>query len=122
MITHSHIDHIGRLPKLYKEGFRGTVFTTTATRDLMAVALPDNMKQIHQEAKDGGHPPLFEQEDLDGLMSLVRGVNYNEQVELDDGVNAIFHDAGHILGSAIIEIQWVEDGAVKKIFFSGRSW
>ncbi len=119
-ITHSHIDHIGRLPKLYKDGFRGEVYATTATRDLMAVALPDNMKQIQQEAEESGHSPLFEQTDLDGLMSLVRGVNYYEPIELEPGVKVIFHDAGHILGSAIVEIQWLkETSEIRKIFFSG---
>ncbi len=119
-ITHSHIDHIGRLPKLYKDGFRGTVYTTAATRDLMAVALPDNMKQIQQEAEENRHPPLFEQKDLDGLMSLVQGVNYYEPIDLGNGAKVIFHDAGHILGSAIIEIQWKEAASeIKKIFFSG---
>ncbi len=114
-VTHSHIDHIGRLPKLFKDGFGGKIYTTVATRDLMAVALPDNMKQIQQEAKENGHPPLFEQKDLDGLMSLVQGINYYEPIDLGDGVKVIFHDAGHILGSAIIEVQWPD----KKIFFSG---
>lgn len=104
-ITHSHIDHIGRLPKLFKDGFRGQVYTTSATRDLMAVALPDNMKQISEEAKNMGHEPLFKQEDLDGLMSLVEGVDYGQQIELE-GMSVIFHDAGHILGAAIVEIQW----------------
>ena len=113
-ITHSHIDHIGRLPKLYKDGFRGKIYTTTASRDLMAVALPDNMRQITVEAKEMGHEPLFKQEDLDGLMSLVEGVNYGETGELD-GVSFVFHDAGHILGSAIVEIRWLD----KKIYFSG---
>ncbi|MEK7151538.1 MAG: MBL fold metallo-hydrolase [Patescibacteria group bacterium] len=115
-ITHSHIDHIGRLPKLYKDGFRGKVYTTSATLDLMAVALPDNMKQITEEAKAMGHEPLFKQEDLDGLISLVEGVNYGEMIELGD-ISVIFHDAGHILGSAIVEIRWKENS--RKIYFSG---
>ncbi len=118
-VTHSHIDHIGRLPKLFKDGFGGKIYTTAATRDLMAVALPDNMKQIQQEAKENGHSPLFEQKDLDGLMSLVQGINYYEPIDLGGGIKVIFHDAGHILGSAIIEVQWPESGGTKKIFFSG---
>ncbi len=119
-ITHSHIDHIGRLPKLYKDGFRGKVFATTATRDLMAVALPDNLKKIIEEAKEMGHEALFSQEDLDGLMSLVEGVFYDQPFELN-GMTVIFHDAGHILGSSIVEIQWRNQTASenKKIYFSG---
>ncbi len=118
-ITHSHIDHIGRLPKLYKDGFRGAVYATAATRDLMAVALPDNMKQIHHEAEENRHAPLFKQEDLDGLLSLVRGADYYERIDLGNGISAVFHDAGHILGSSIVEIQWAGEGGDKKIFFSG---
>ena len=124
-VTHSHIDHIGLLPKLYKNGFRGKVYTTSATKDLMAVALPDNMRQILEEAKKDGHEPLFTQEDVDGLMSLVEGVHYDETIELgtageaDGGPRVFFHDAGHILGSAIIEVQWRENGELKKIYFSG---
>lgn len=113
-VTHSHIDHIGKLPKLYKDGFRGKVYTTTATRDLMTVALPDNMRRIRDEAKEMGHEPLFGQEDLDGLMSLVEGVTYGQQIELGEAT-VFLHDAGHILGSAIIEIQWSN----RKIYFSG---
>ena len=128
-VTHSHIDHIGRLPKLYKDGFRGKVYTTTATRDMMAVALPDNMRRIGEEAKEMGHEPLFKQEDLDGLMLLVEGVNYNELIELE-GIVAVFHDAGHILGSAIVEIRWdinfkslpttnYKLQTIRKVYFSG---
>lgn len=108
-VTHSHIDHIGRLPKLYKNGFRGKVYTTTATRDLMNVALPDNLNKILGEAKDMGHEPLFTKKDVTGLMGLVEGVFYNEPVELDNGISAVLHDAGHILGSSIIEIRWIRN-------------
>lgn len=118
LVTHSHIDHIGRLPKLYKDGFRGKVFTTTATRDLMAVALPDNLRQISEEAKSMGHEPLFDQEDLDGLMALIEGVYYGDSVDLG-GLKVKFYDAGHILGSAIVGITWQDDGLDKKIYFSG---
>ncbi len=117
-ITHSHIDHIGRLPKLYKDGFRGSVYTTKATRDLMSIALPDNMRQIQEEAKTSGHQALFQQEDVDALMSLVKGIDYGEALEFE-GFRVVFHDAGHILGSAIIEISWQEEGTTKKIYFSG---
>ncbi|MEX2053162.1 MAG: MBL fold metallo-hydrolase RNA specificity domain-containing protein [Candidatus Paceibacterota bacterium] len=124
-ITHSHIDHIGRLPKLYKDGFRGKVYATTATRDLMEIALPDNMGHIEREAKDMGHEALFSKEDMKGILSQVEGLHYNQVVELvppKDGqgaVRAILHDAGHILGSTIVEILWEENGVVKKIYFSG---
>lgn len=123
-VTHSHIDHIGRLPKLYRKGFRGKVYTTTATRDLMAIALPDNLRHIESEAEQEGHEPLFESGDIEGMLDMTEGVYYKQPIKLNDDVTAIFHDAGHILGSAIIEFQWHEGlpgqgGALKKIFFSG---
>ena len=120
-ITHSHIDHVGRLPKLYRDGFRGTVYTTHPTAELMAIALPDNMQHITREAEAEGHAALFDQTDLDGVMDLVKGCDYGAPIDLGGGVRAILHDAGHVLGSAIVEIQYTpsSDGVLRKIFFSG---
>ncbi|HAU07889.1 MAG: RNA-metabolising metallo-beta-lactamase [Candidatus Yanofskybacteria bacterium GW2011_GWF1_44_227] len=114
LITHSHADHVGRLPKLYKDGFRGKLITTEATLGLITRALPDNLGLISDEAVKHNHEPLFNAEDLDGILSLAEPVNYEEEKALG-GIKIKFHDAGHILGSAIIEIQF--EG--KKIYFSG---
>lgn len=114
-ITHSHIDHVGRLPKLYKDGFRGVIYATDATIDLMSVALPDNMMQIAREASEDGHPALFDDKDLAGMLTLVRPIAYNQNIELDSGISATLYDAGHVLGSSIVEFAW--EG--KKLFFSG---
>ncbi len=64
-LTHSHADHTGRLPKLFKEGFRGTVYATPPTLDMTAIALPDNLSLMAEAAKKTNHPPLFSQGDLD---------------------------------------------------------
>lgn len=119
LITHSHIDHIGRLPKLYKDGFRGKVCTTRATSDLMAVSLADNLARITEEAEQMNHPPLFEQTDIEGVLSLIKGFEYDRKIDLENGLTVTFHDAGHILGSSIVEIKWPDRGGIKKIFFSG---
>ena len=119
LITHSHTDHIGRLPKLYKDGFRGQVFTTEPTQGIMELSLPDTLDKIKAEAKAEGHPPLFGDNDIKELMSLVRGVKYLQPVALGEGITAIFHEASHILGSAIIELTVKEDGAEKRIVFTG---
>src|SRR3989344_8227233 len=119
-ITHSHIDHIGRAGKLYKEGFRGKVMTTTATCDLMRVALPDNTSHIMHEAEQDGHDSLFEQEDMNGLLGLLNGYLYDEEIKISNDIAVTFHDSGHILGSAFIEFTWIEsDGTQKNIVFSG---
>lgn len=105
-ITHSHADHSGRLPKLYKDGFRGKIFATKPTIDLSAIALEDNLDLIKDEARKDGHEPLFKAGDLHQVFLLARGVEYGEEIDLGSGVRATFHEAGHILGSAIVEINW----------------
>ncbi len=114
-LTHSHADHTGRLPKLYKDGFRGGLYATPPTLDMTEVALPDNLSLVSAAAQRLNHPPLYTIEDLDGLVSLGIPTNYAVPVVLAPDVTVILHDAGHILGSAFIEIQ--AEG--KKVYFSG---
>lgn len=114
-ITHSHTDHMGRLPKLFKEGFRGRVIASKPTIDLASKALPDNLNIITEEAKREGKEPIFELKDLEGVMELAEGFNYEVPIDLGGGIKAILHDAGHILGSTIVEI----DFEGKKIYFTG---
>lgn len=126
-VTHSHADHSGRLPKLYKDGFRGKIYATKPTIDLSAIALEDNIDLIKDEAKKDGHEPLFRAGDLHQVFLLAQGVEYGEEIDLGSGVRAIFHEAGHILGSAIIEINWKDTSAQagdktgdsRSIYFSG---
>ncbi|MDP3954313.1 MAG: MBL fold metallo-hydrolase [bacterium] len=118
-LTHSHMDHVGRVPKLYKDGFRGQILGTKATVDLMAAALPNSLSLIKDEAKQDGHEPLYGQEDVDGAIALSRGLAYHELVDIGNGISIQLHDAGHILGSSIIEIRWHENDALKRIYFSG---
>ncbi|TSC91908.1 MAG: metallo-beta-lactamase family protein [Parcubacteria group bacterium Licking1014_17] len=117
-ITHSHMDHVGRLPKLWREGFRGKVFVTKATADLIEVAMPDNMGHVISEAEQHNHEPLFRGEDLKGVLSLIVKNSYHSRIELG-GMGAIFYDAGHILGSSIIGFDWQSNGKTRRIFFSG---
>ena len=122
LITHSHADHSGRLPKLYKDGFRGKIFATKPTIDLSIIALDDNLDLIKDEAKKDGHEPLFSSGDLHESFLLAQGVEYDQEINLGDGAVAIFHNAGHILGSAIIEIRWQAENDSKitrSIYFSG---
>ena len=114
-ITHSHTDHTGRLPKLFKEGFRGKVYASKPTLDLIRQALPDNLNLMAEEAKKENHEPLFEPKDLDGVLELAEGFDYEVPINLNGGIKAVLHDAGHILGSSIVEIDYDE----KKIYFTG---
>lgn len=118
-VTHSHVDHIGRLPKLFKEGFKGTVYATEPTRGITEVALPDTLDKITQEAKEMGHEALYAEHDYHGLMSVFKGLPYRKPMALNDKVTVTLHEGSHILGSSIIEFVVNEDGEPKRILFTG---
>ncbi|MDP3764473.1 MAG: MBL fold metallo-hydrolase [bacterium] len=102
-ITHAHLDHVGRIPKLYKEGFRGKIFATHATLDLARVNLDDSLHLLKREAEETGLEPLFDENDLIEIWKLTHGRSYGEEVKVNKNIKAFFRDAGHILGSSIIE-------------------
>ncbi len=113
-VTHAHVDHTGRIPKLVKEGFRGKIYSTHPTKDLAELMLKDSVNVMAKEAeREGGEVP-FAEEDVDRVMSFWEGKNYHEQTRIGDFA-VTFYDAGHVLGSAMI---LVEAGG-KKILFSG---
>ncbi len=119
LLTHAHIDHTGRIPKLYKDGFRGKIITTKATKDLAYYILSDSQKILEKEAKRYRQEPLYSKKDVEDSLKLAEGVEYGEKINLGKGVACRFRDAGHILGSAIIEV-WFKNGkSSKKIVFSG---
>ena len=129
LLTHAHIDHSGRIPKLYNEGFRGNIYATKATCDLCEIMLPDrghiqevevvwkNKKRIRQGEK--ALPPLYTAEDAYKCLEIFKPVDYDDIVEIDDNISVRFNDAGHMLGSSIIEVWVTEDGKTKKIVFTG---
>ncbi len=128
-ITHAHIDHTGMLPKLYKDGFRGPVYATSATCSLCNIMLLDSAHIQESEAEwrnrkatrsgDEVVKPLYTAEDVHGLMTLFRSCSYNEVISVNEGIDIRFTDIGHLLGSACIEIWMKESGTSKKIVFSG---
>lgn len=129
LITHAHIDHTGRLPLLYKRGFRGQIFATRVTVDLMRIMLLDSA-HIHESDAEyenrkgqraGREPvePLYTAEDVAGVMQLVVPCEYGQRVEVCEGMRAVFTDAGHLLGSASITLTLCEDGEEKTVVFSG---
>ena len=129
LVTHAHIDHSGLLPLLYKKGFRGSVYATSATCALLDIMLRDcgNIQVADAEWKSrkaerrGEAPvePLYDLDDVEGLLKLLRPCEYGSRIELNEAVTVRFTDVGHLLGSSAIEIWLCEDGCEKKIVFSG---
>ena len=115
LVTHAHIDHTGRIPKLYRDGFRGDVYGTSPTLDFARLLLSDSEHIIREEAEKHGLEPLYAIEDIEGVNRLFKGVDYHKKFEIKPGIIAEFLDAGHILGSSIIKIE--AEGKV--IVFSG---
>ena len=128
-LTHAHIDHSGMLPKLYKDGFKGSIYATEATCDLCDIMLRDcahiqesdtewrNRKAIRagKEHVD----PIYDMNDAMGAIGLLRRCRYDQMITVGEGIEIRFTDIGHLLGSACIEIWLEEDGVKKKIVFSG---
>ena len=129
LLTHAHIDHSGKLPVLYAEGFRGNIYTTYATVDLCEIMLRDSAHIQMFEAewrnrkgrRSGKEPvqPLYDMNDAQGAISHLVGCPYQQILELADGIQVRFVDAGHLLGSASIELWLKEDDTERKIVFSG---
>lgn len=128
-ITHAHIDHSGLLPLLYSHGFRGKIFATTATTELCDIMLRDSAHIQMQEAewknrkaRRSGRPevtPIYDLSDVAGVLPHFVPCAYDEKFSVDPELSARFVDAGHLLGSASIELWVREDGKEKKIVFSG---
>lgn len=119
-ITHSHVDHMGRVPKLYREGFRGVIYATDPTAAIIAAALPDTLDHAVSEAKDSGMPPLWDKNDMENSINLFKGVTYRQQIKLNHKVSVIAHDSGHVLGSTTWEFFIEEDDGRKiRIAFPG---
>lgn len=129
LLSHAHIDHSGRIPKLYVDGYRGPVYATKATCDLCGIMLPDSgyiqeseIEWLNRKRKrEGKHelPPLYTYDDAVDSLSLFESVAYDEIFQIDQNIKVRFRDAGHMLGSAIIEVWVKEDGEEQKIVFTG---
>lgn len=114
LITHAHIDHVGRIPKLAREGFAGTIYSTPPTRDFAESLLLDSEHILSIEAEERGRAPLYFAEDVARAMERWRGVRYHESFRIGP-FTVEFFDAGHVLGSAFIMIE--AEG--KRVAFSG---
>lgn len=126
LLTHAHIDHSGLLPRLVREGFRGPIHATTATADLLGVMLPDSAHIQESDARRaakrglaGASVPIYTARDAAACLAQVEAVDYDTEIAPHRGVRCRFRDAGHILGSAIIEAWVDEGGGPTKVVFSG---
>ena len=129
LLTHAHIDHSGRIPKLYNEGYRNPIYATKATCDLCSIMLPDsghiqemeiewkNRKRVRKGLKP--EPPLYTAEDATKCLEIFSPIKYDEIIDISDNIHVRFNDAGHMLGSAIIEIWADENGKRTKAVFTG---
>jgi len=132
LVTHAHLDHVGRIPKLSKEGFIGVICATEATRDLAEIILLDSAKIMREDyetnyrkAQRRGKErdvkvPLYGEDDLESAFNLTWHYPvYDEPLTLQEGITVTYRNAGHILGAAFIEIAYMERGVEQTIVFSG---
>ncbi|MDR0854621.1 MAG: MBL fold metallo-hydrolase [Clostridiales Family XIII bacterium] len=129
ILSHAHIDHCGRIPLLVKRGFTGKIYCTDATADLLGIMLRDSAHIHEQEtewanrkAARAGRPlvePLYTQADAEESLKFVNPILYDQQISPSEGIKLVFNEAGHILGSAIVELWITENGEEKKLVFSG---
>ncbi len=129
VLTHAHLDHVGRLPLLAANGFRGGVYCTAATEDLATLILNDAAKiQLHdnertnrkrERAGDEPVQPLFSFQDVADILGRFRALDYDADQDVAPGIRARFLEAGHLLGSASILLQVEEGGRTKRVVFSG---
>lgn len=114
-VTHAHADHIGRIPKLVKDGFKGVIYSTPPTKDLSSVMLEDAFAVMSMEAETHDLPLLYERSHVGQAMLLWKTLEYHTPLILKDGVEAVYTNAGHILGSGFVTFS--RNG--KKVLFSG---
>ncbi len=132
LLTHAHLDHSGMLPRLVNQGFHGKVICTPATAEITKIILMDSAKIQEEDAaykkkrharegRKGPYPevPLYTTADAEATFKLFAPVEYDQPVEVAEGIEATFHDEGHVLGSAMIRLRFNENGTKRSIVFSG---
>lgn len=114
-VTHAHLDHIGRIPKLVKDGFNGIIYSTPSTKEIAEVSLIDSIGVLSKESRKKMLEPLYDKSDVEKAMSFWKDIPYKKSIKINDNFKVTFKDAGHILGSAMIEFEYYS----KKIVFTG---
>jgi len=128
VLSHAHLDHSGRLPKLVRDGFRGAVYVTPPTLDLLGIMLKDaaylqerdaEWNARHKNNRNHEPEPLYTVADAEKAITLCQAVDYAEPFAPAEGFNVTFHNAGHILGSSIVEMEITDKGTKRRLVFSG---
>lgn len=129
ILTHAHIDHSGRIPKLYKAGYTGPIYATNATVDLCSIMLADSghiqekeIEWVNKKRRRAGkkeNEPMYTAQDGIDSMKLFKGVDYNEKVTIDENISFTLVDAGHMLGSSIVLLDIAENGKTERVVFTG---
>ena len=131
-LTHAHLDHCGLLPRLVKEGFHGRIYSTAPScelaefvlRDSAGIQMEDAAYKKRRHAREGRQSPrpveaLYTDKDVERVIPLLEPIKYGEPVTVNDHFSVRYHEAGHILGSAILEVVVTENGRQRKLAFSG---
>ena len=129
ILTHAHIDHSGRIPKLYKDGFKGKIYASNATVDLCGIMLADSghiqekeIEWVNKKRLRAGKKPtdaMYTAQDGIDALEIFEGIDYEQEVVIDENIKFVLHDAGHMLGSAIVDIEITEDGKTERVVFTG---
>lgn len=129
ILTHAHIDHSGRIPKLYKAGYTGPIYATNATVDLCSIMLADSghiqekeIEWVNKKRRRAGkkeNEPMYTAQDGIDSMQLFKGVDYNEKFTIDENISFTLVDAGHMLGSSIVLLDITENDKTERVVFTG---
>ncbi|MEK7552335.1 MAG: MBL fold metallo-hydrolase [Patescibacteria group bacterium] len=121
-VTHGHIDHIGRIPKLVRDGFRGQIISTPETKEIALLLLEDALKVMGYRKLEKGKEPLYEEKDITESFKLWKTVSYRQTFKLKNGLEVVLKNAGHVLGSAMVEFK--RAGSLESLVFTGDlgSW
>jgi len=126
ILSHGHLDHCGKLPVVTRAGFKGPIYCTPATAEVARIVLNDsamiqmeNIEYLNRRSREQALTPLYRPQDIPAVLNLVRRVAYGAKTDLGKGVSFTFFDAGHILGSAYVLIEWTEGGRSRSVLFTG---
>ncbi len=105
-VTHAHTDHIGKIPKLIHDGFRGVIYSTPPTKEIAALMFDDAVGLMEQEAKEKQVKPMYDKTDIEKTLGMWKVISYHNHLELGNDISVMLYDAGHVLGSAMVEFSY----------------